>query len=665
MPAAALVGQQIAAGGDNRLAAGKGDRGQVRFGEARGQRFRFPALAVAEQGAALAHRVAAGRVGGVEGHPHQVAFEADRHTRIGDPEVVVGVPLPHRAAVADRVGVPGFGPGDAAQGRLVDRAARSGEVLAFPALAGDVAGDGTVGADRQSARAEPASRCPGGAGDRGQGRPQGNRPGAQRAGRRLGRDLDRALQPTVVEVGESPGGAEVPSPARGPREAAFAEAQVGAAVRFLAATRVERVGDDPRAEARSRPGEAAVAEQARELDAEPFAAGPGVAPGAGDAAAADVVEDRHVPLQAFDRAAEVDPDAVLSDGQRLRRAADRRQVFDRFGRRVGVGELGRADALLDPFGAAATNDPAQEHEGAAESFGGFGDRPGVAGPGRVDREDVELGLRAGRDFDRLAFPGRAVPVDHRALDRAALGSEEEPGVAAFVEGGIGDRARSVVGSEGLTGRFAFGRQQHAEGRRRQRPPGASGFVTEHDDLFTHRLVRVAADEHAAARGRDPHREPVRLRPPIGIAVAVNRGLEDLPAARLGVAEEGELFRVAGLGAEGQRSRTRVDAADRERQLPVGPGFARRGGSHQGGFGIGDPEQRQRGAFPRGSPTPPRRRDQDHRHREPQRKNRHGKPPLPFPPTRVRLNPRHGRVETDSFPMPHRFISLVLKARPVG
>ena len=166
MPAAAVVDEQVGAGGDDRLAAGEGDRGQVRALEARRQRFRFPALAVAEQRRRPCRprsRVAGrpGRRRRPSGCLRSRSARRDRH-----PEPVVGVPHPHRAEVADRVGARRLGPGDAAQRRLVDGAARGEQELALPALPGDVAGDRAVGADRERAGAERARRRARRAGDR-------------------------------------------------------------------------------------------------------------------------------------------------------------------------------------------------------------------------------------------------------------------------------------------------------------------------------------------------------------------------------------------------------------------------------------------------------------------------------------------------------------------
>ena len=269
-PAAAVVDEQVAAGGDDRLAAGEGDRGEVGALEAGRQRFLLPALAVAEQDAALADRVAAIGVGRVEGDVHQVAFEADRDAGVGDPEVVARVPLPHRPEVADRVGARGLRPGDAAQGRLVDAAARGEQELALPAAAGHVAGD------RSRRRRPPARRSraspaapPGAAVTSASGaRSETGHGCRRRAAAVFGGDLDRALEPAAVGAGEGAAGAEVAAAAGHPREGAAVEAQVGAAVAVLAAAGVERVGDDAGAEAAPRPGEAAVAALARELDAE-------------------------------------------------------------------------------------------------------------------------------------------------------------------------------------------------------------------------------------------------------------------------------------------------------------------------------------------------------------------------------------------------------------
>src|SRR6185437_15310084 len=111
--------------------------------------------------------------------------------------------------------------------------------------------------------------------------------------RGLGGDLDRALEPTAVGASESTARVEVAAGARQAREPAFGEADVGAAVAFVAAAGVERVGDHARAELAAGPGEAAVAALAREPEAERRAAGgdAGVAPGAGHGAGAAVVVD--------------------------------------------------------------------------------------------------------------------------------------------------------------------------------------------------------------------------------------------------------------------------------------------------------------------------------------------------------------------------------------
>ena len=204
-PAAAVVDEETALGGDDRLAAGEGDRGQVGVLVTGRKRFVVPALAVGEQHAALADRVAArAGFGRVEGDVHQVAFEADRDPGVLHPEVVGGVPLPHRAR-SRRPRAP-------ARARARRRRARS-SWLTLPleesrnSRASPARADSATTAPSTPTASAPESSAPaGGAGRRrhvGE-RRRGPTPAtaAGASGAVFCGDLHRPLEPAAVELGE-------------------------------------------------------------------------------------------------------------------------------------------------------------------------------------------------------------------------------------------------------------------------------------------------------------------------------------------------------------------------------------------------------------------------------------------------------------------------------
>ncbi len=186
---------------------------------------------------------------------------------------------------------------------------------------------------------------------------------------------------------------------------------------------------------------------------------------------------------------------------------------------------------------------------------------------------------------------RAVVVDDAVGDGAPDRGEEEAGVAALVEGGDGDLATAEVAGQRLRRAFAFDREEHRRRRRFQRLPGTAGIVVEDDELLGGRPGGVAADQDAAAVAGDPRREPVRHRPPVGVAGGVDGGVVDLPAAAVGVAQEGQLRpRVGGFqrrpegdlarAGDGRR-RPRAAAAGSPRLRPAGRPAPPRSGTSPG------------------------------------------------------------------------------------
>ena len=147
------------------------------------------------------------------------------------------------------------------------------------------------------------------------------------------------------------------------------------------------------------------------------------------------------------------------------------------------------------------------------------------------------------------------------------GANSSPGRAGLVEGRDGDRAQALVAGQRLCGRFPFRRQQHLGRRRGELAPGTAGFVVEDDDLLADRAAGVAPDQDTPARARDPGREPVGERAPVGLSSGVARGVEHLPAGGIGVAYENEL-RVGRRGVGGrpefELARAYPNRAHRER-----------------------------------------------------------------------------------------------------
>ena len=524
------------------------------------------------------------------------------------------------------MGAPRFGPGDAAQVGLVDGAARGQQELALPAPPGDVADDRAVGPDRERARVSEPIGAPGAPVTSVSGARTETGQGCGAAG---GVFLEISTGPSSQPssaLAKAPLARKLPAPL-GSRSKPLRKSKVGAAVAFLAAAGIERVGDHPGAVGAPRPGEAAVADLARELRFQRGVADFGVAPGAGHRVGAEVVIEGDVGADPADLRREVDPGAVRGHGERLRGAADRR-------------------------------DPAIPSPGSSRSANGVpASGRSTQGPSGPDGS-----VRAGPPTCRASRPARRGPRRCRGRSRRPPGSgsgpRSRPGprlrrVSIPRRRSGGSRRRSSDRSGRRGGRYDRLRRRRRRRPRRRRcppptpPPGgllrpaaalreagpssacqsAPRVVGEDDDLFRDRALEVAADEDATAGAGDPRREAIRNEPAIGLPGLIDRGVEDLPAGGVGVAEEGQLgFGLArpGRRREGQLAGPDADVSDRQRQHPVAPRFARlarRGGAHQGRLEVGGaelgqrPGRQDRGLAAAGRGERQHRREQDRERRQ--------------------------------------------------
>ncbi len=201
---------------DHRFRAGEGDRAEVRllpFGDVTGgpfpslplewfgQRFLRPRLVVAQQRPALPYGIPDRWIVRVEGDAVEIALEAFRRRgRVLLPQPRFRAPHPHRAEVADGERAVGLRPGDRAQRRRADRAAGAEQELALPALPGDVACDGAIGADGKRLCVRVARSVPGCGATAVNGARADTGQLVRRWGTRPAGDLHRPFQPAVARA---------------------------------------------------------------------------------------------------------------------------------------------------------------------------------------------------------------------------------------------------------------------------------------------------------------------------------------------------------------------------------------------------------------------------------------------------------------------------------
>ena len=196
-------------------------------------------------------------------------------------------------------------------------------------------------------------------------------------------------------------------------------------------------------------------------------------------------------------------------------------------------------------------------------------------PDGRDGEDLEVGQGRRRHLDRLARPGRAVPVHHGALGGRAERSEEQMRVPACVEGRGGD----PPGSAASPARTPSPRE-HVGRRRGQRAVAPARVAVQH-----HHLVTRPAWPRPGRRALRPPPGVIlgdnRLgaKPAVGVARLVERSLV-APASRCRrvwrtKASCGSGTRRVLRRGELELGRPAPHRADGQRQPPVAPGLAGR------------------------------------------------------------------------------------------